>query len=316
MKQRFNVIGLAAALAAMFTLFGAEVAVAAFPDRPITIMVGFRAGGGTDSLARLIGKAMEKDFGQTVIVTNKPGGGGAVMATRLKSVKPDGYTIGMAVTLSFAFNPVYSKKTRYQLEDFYFLGTAARGQEAFVSLADKPWKDWKGLIAWAKTKDIVTMSSQSPLNLYAAKIISQREGINIKAVPVKGGAGMVQAVLGKHVDFGFSGGIHASHVKAGKMIVLAATGTQRLKDSPDIPTMMEMGYPVVIEAYFMFAAPKGMPEAVKKTLTDAIAKAVNDKDVKEMINNRLKRPHAYMNPEQLTAYLFELRETYRKALSK
>src|SRR5690606_29451349 len=110
---------------------------AAFPDKPITVLVAFRAGGGADTLARLIAKAIEKKRGWKLVVKNRAGAAGAVMAKAMMREKADGYTIGMSVSPVFGADPIYKTSSDFGADDFTYLGTVANNQMAVVALASK-----------------------------------------------------------------------------------------------------------------------------------------------------------------------------------
>ena len=317
MKSKLTKWLVGPAIAALVATAVVQPAAAAYPDKPITMLIAFSAGGGADTLGRLVAKAAAKALGQPVVAVNKPGGGGAVMGGALKNAAPDGYTIGIAVTLSFAFNPEYSKKTPYKMNDFTYLATVAKAQEGMVSKADKPWKNWGELIAHAKKGNAITMVSLSPVNLLMAKVISAKEGITIRPVPVKGGSAMVPQILGGHVDFGFSGGIHQRYLKPGdkQMRVLASARYERLKRSPDVPTLDELGYGIGVDNYFQLAAPKGLPAGVMATLSAALKSAINDADVQKLIAKFGMIPQ-YMPPAELDAFMAKSQVAMKALVSK
>ena len=286
--------------------------LAAYPERPITLLINFRAGGNIDTLARVMAKSMGDTLGQPILTVNKPGAGGGVGAMELKRAKPDGYTLCLTVATTFVFNPHFAKKAKYGMDDFRYIASATQGQEAFVSLPDKPWKDWKGLIEEARKKGGLTFSTFTPAERVFMKVVAKQEGVKLTPVPTKGGAGMVPQVLGGHVDFAFSGGIHYSYAKQGKMIVLAGLGDKRLIDFPDVPTLKELGYNVVLDQYVVFAAPKDVPEEVVQKVNDAVAKAVKDPSVADLIENKIHWPIAYLGPDDVVKALKEMNESYKE----
>jgi tripartite-type tricarboxylate transporter receptor subunit TctC len=299
----------------LFFSFGPIPSVfAEYPERPITLVVSFRAGGNVDTLSRLLAKSAGKTLGQPILPVNKAGRGGGVAATGLQRAKPDGYTIGIFVSPTFTFNP-YIGKTQYTMDDFRFICSVTQGQEAFVSSVEKPWTDWKGMIKAAKEKGGVTCSTFAPFIRLFLKQIGKQEGIKITPVPTKGGAGMVPQVLGGHVDFGFSGGIHYSYAKAGKMNVLAGLGEKRLIHFPEVPTLKELGYNLVLLNLVTFAAPKGVSDDVVKKISDAMAKAVKEPDIADLIKNKITWPIDYRGPAEITDALKE-HSRFNKALAE
>ena len=285
---------------------------AEYPDRPIKILVGFKAGGGVDTMARMLAQKAGDILGQPVVVINKAGGGGAIAAKSVLGAEPDGYTLVFSVTLTFAAWP-HMTKTDYTSEDFTYIASVGKFQEAFVAGTDQPFKDWKGLIAEAKKKEGgLNVAVMTPYDKMVLRYIAKKEGVKFNQVPTKGGADIMTQVLGGHVDFGFSGGIHYSYVKAGKMNVLAGHGSKRLVGTPDVPTLKELGYDVVLENYNMVAGPKGMPEDIVKKLGDAFAQATQDADYQDLMTNKLHFPVVYLGPADLTAQIQEMDGVFKR----
>jgi len=311
MDRKVVVLGLSVVFVLTFGL--AVLANAEYPTKPIKMLIGYRAGGSADSMARMLAKPLGDILGQPVVIVNKPGAGGGVAATALKNSKPDGYTLCMTTAITYTFNP-HAGKCEYTIDDFQFIAAVAKFQEAFVSTPDRPWKDFKGLIKYAKAHPGLTWSSQSPIDKVFLRYIGKKEGIEWNPVPVKGGAGMIPAVLGKHVDFGFSGGIHYSYVKAGKMIVLATPRPERLVAAPEVPTLKELGYDVTLTNFNMAAAPNGVPESVVKKLADAFSRAVKDPDYVDLLKNKLHFPPIFLGPDDLERTIREESESYRRMI--
>ena len=294
-----------------FSFISISSALAEYPERPINLTVGFRAGGAVDTMGRLLAKSVGDILGQPMLVLNKAGGGGSTAVTSLKKAKPDGYNLVFVVGTAYYFNP-HAQKTQYTLDDFTHITTCSKGQEAWVTSTEKPFKDWEGMIAYAKEKGVITVASFNPIDKLYLKIIAKQDGINISPVPTKGGAGMVPAVLGGHVDFGFSGGIHYSHAKSGKMRVLAGLGSERLVDFPDAPTMKELGYNIVLENYFMISGPKGLPGDIVKKLNDAFVKAIKDQAFVDLVTKKMHFPIVVLGPDELPGKLKELSDASKQ----
>jgi tripartite-type tricarboxylate transporter receptor subunit TctC len=140
----------------------------------------------------------------------------------------------------------------------------------------------------------------SPYDKQVLRYIAKKEGVEFNLVPTKGGAAIMTQVLGNHVDFGFSGGIHYQYVKAGKMIVLAGHGQERLNGTPDIPTLKELGYNIALENYNVVSGPKGMPDDVTQKLGKAFGQAVQSAEYKDLLQNKLHFPALFLGPEELS----------------
>ena len=285
------------------TVFGADT----FPAQPVE-MLAYRAGGLVDTMARALAQKMEEILSQPVVVVNKAGAGGALALTALKNAKNDGYTIGGTTASSVAFTPLI-QEVSYTLQDYTYLAATARFQEAIVSVPDRPWKNFRELVEYSKKNPGLSFASMDPIGTKVLEFIAKKEGIQWRAIPTKGGAEVMTAILGKHVDFGFSGGIHNTYCKAGKMIVLAGAGKQRLLASPDVPTLKEFGYGSVFENNFILLMPKGAPEPVIKKLSDAIATAAKDSKYVDLLENKLEIPAAYQGGKELEKNMQEFHET-------
>ena len=272
---------------------------AEFPEKPIKLVVGFRAGGGTDTLATALAKDMEPILGQPVVKEVKAGAGGGKAAASVKTAKPDGYTLVMAVTPTFAFNPAFAPdKTPYTKDDFDYIESIAKAQEAVYARADAPYDTWAEMLAYAKKGNKLTYSAVTPFDKLLTKYVSKKEGVTITSVPTKGGSGAVKNVLGGHTDLGFSGGAFIKLVRKGEVKVLASLRSERLWSAKDAPTLKELGYPIAFEAHFMIAAPKGLPEDVKAKLVHAIREGTKGPAVREILK-KLPFVEEQMGPEGL-----------------
>lgn len=281
-----NLFGKSAIATIVALGLAANSAMAAdYPDKSIEMIIGFKPGGFSDAMARKISEPLSEKLGQTIVHTYKGGAGGSIAATAVAQKPADGYSLVVATSLTFAFNPLQGKVT-YALEDFDYLLTMARFETSFVSMASKPWTDFNSMIEHAKkTGDALRFGSLGPADRLQIDAITEKTGIKIIPLPIKGGANMMQSLLGDHVDFGLSGGPHVQYVKSGEMIVLAASGSESLNATPDAPTMSSLGYPAV-SYNSVIAAPKGLPADVKSKLEEALVASANDPRFQELVQAR------------------------------
>lgn len=213
------------------------------------------------------------------------GAGGSIAATAVKSKPADGYSLVVATSLTFAFNPLQGKVT-YTKDDFDYLLTMARFETSFVSLKEKPWTDFNSMIEHAKSSGMpLRFGSLGPADRLQMDAVAKATGVTFIPLPVKGGANMMQQILGGHVDFGVSGGPHIQYVKSGEMVVLAASGSEPLNATPDAPTMSDLGYPAV-SYNSVIAAPKGLPEDVRATLEASLQSAASSPKFQELVTGR------------------------------
>ena len=262
---------------------------AAYPDRVVTIVVPFPAGGSTDTVARLIAPKLSEKLGGNFIVDNKPGATGAVGAASVKRSPPDGYTLLVASIGVYAVNPHLQKGLQYDpSKDFELLTVAVRAPNVLVVNPNFPANNVSELIAHLKKNpdkvSFATSGAGSSDHLTTA-LFWQKTGTTGVHVPYKGGAPAIQDIMAGHADVSFQN-INAvlSHIKAGKMKALAITGDKRATQLPDVPTLAESGIKDVdVYSWQAVAAPKGLPKDVKDKLHGAIVGALNDPEVKERL---------------------------------
>lgn len=286
-----------------------------YPNRPVQMVVGFRAGGAADTMARVLAKELGDIMGQPFVVMNKPGGGGAVAAAYMANVDPDGYTVSVGIDATFSFTPIASENPQYVMDDFQFLGILGQFQTGYVTYADSPYNSFKEIIDAAKAGKTFRYGSMTPDEKIPMLSYCKKHGLKLMPVPTKGGSAIMTAILGKHVDFGYSGGIHYSYVKAGKMKLLAAGGTERLEDFPDVPTMQEQGIDMDNSMKFVGMAPAKTPKAIVAKLEEAFKNAAESEEYKDLLTNKLHVKYEYGDSAQAMKYLQHRRETYKEALS-
>ena len=297
------VTGALAALAA--TAFAATAAHAEWaPSGPIKVMIGFKAGGGTDTQGRLIFEEVSKRKGWKFIITNVAGKGGANMLTKLKDEPADGLTIGMAVDATVTYLPLTSKKITYGVEDFDYILTTAPSQMGIVARTDKGWKTLQDVIDYAKAGNKVSVASMSARLDDALYVINKKYGVKMNKVSVKGGRGSMNAIIAGDVDIGFGAGIQGKMVRAGTVVNLVSAESTRLELSPDIPTMKELGMPFSFGVQFLTMAPKGFPPEAREAIAAAMHEVVSDQNTKafEFIRNGFGVPPLLMG-DKLDAHM-------------
>jgi tripartite-type tricarboxylate transporter receptor subunit TctC len=280
-------------------------ALAAFPEKPITVMVGFGAGGGADTLARLVAKDAEKRLGQPLVIENVPGGGGVVAATKLMNSAPDGYTIGMAVTSTLTYPPLASKNVKYRADSFDPITSVAVLQNAVVAKGDAPFSTLAEMIAAAKSGRKLSFATSSPAVTLVMEHVAAQAGIELKIVPVKGGAEAMKEILGGHIDMGWSAGVHQKYLKDNSLKVIVASARHRLATTPDVPTFRELGYAVGSDTHFLFFAPKGIPPDVFNKLVDALSAAARSDEVKRLAQEKMDFPSSVLTPAELRQEITE-----------
>ena len=290
-------------------------AQAAWPEKPITMLVGFKAGGGADTLGRIVSKAIAAKHGWKFVIKNKSGAGGGVMAKALKKEKKDGYTIGMAVVEPFAFNPVVKKNVGYTADDFVYLGSIAKAQMGILAMKEKSWNTLDDAMEAAKAKGSMSIGSMGLRLTMATKLIARHYGVNLKIVPARGGRGVMNQLLGGHVDIGWGAGIQGRYVQAGKMVILASAIDEPLKQDPAKKTLVQLGMPLLdISVFFIMVGRKGMPAEAVNKISAAIEEAVASPDVKKLVNERMKLVAEFHGPDKLMARVKSAEAAARKIM--
>jgi tripartite-type tricarboxylate transporter receptor subunit TctC len=285
MAESFRSIAMAVATAVGLTLPLSAVAQE-FPTKPITLIVPFPAGGPTDIAMRALGEAASKQLGQPVLIDNKAGGAGTVgPATMAATAKPDGYTISqMPVTV---YRLPLMQDTTWKAEDFTYIIHLTGYVFAHIAAADTPFKTWADVVDYArKNPGKVTYGSSgtggSPH--LGTEQVTEKDGIKLVHVPFKGAAELHAAVAGGHVMIGASGASAKQIVDAGKARFLNVWTAKRQKSFPEVPTLLELGYPFVIDSPFGIAGPRGMDPKIVQKLHDAFKKAIEEPAVLEVLD--------------------------------
>jgi tripartite-type tricarboxylate transporter receptor subunit TctC len=285
MAESFRSVAMAAATAVVLAFPPGAVAQE-FPMKPITLIVPFPAGGPTDIAMRALGEAASKHLGQPVLIDNKAGGAGTVgPATMAATAKPDGYTISqMPVTV---YRLPLMQDTTWKAEDFTYIIHLTGYVFAHIAAADTPFKTWADVVDYAKKnpgKVTYGSSGTGGSPHLGTEQITEKDGIKLVHVPFKGAAELLAAVAGGHVMVGAGGASSKQIVDAGKARFLNVWTAKRQKSFPEVPTLLELGYPFVIDSPFGIAGPKGMDPKVVQKLHDAFKKAIEEPAVIEVLD--------------------------------
>jgi tripartite-type tricarboxylate transporter receptor subunit TctC len=262
----------------------AERAHAAWPEKPVTITVGFGAGGTTDVAARAIGDVLNKLLGQPVVIENRPGAGGAVAATALMKAAPDGYSLVANTSTTLTLDP-HATQLAYSVDDFSYIAAIGEFPEAYIALPDKGWKTLSDALAAGKEKGL-NYASTTSIDRIVSALIAKRSGTQLSAVPTRGGAEAVTQVMGGHVDLAYSSGAYFPQAQAGQVKVLAVLSDKRLTGLPDAPTLIELGYDIASVNLILFMAPKGLAPDVREKLISAFSAAAKDEKIVELMDKR------------------------------
>jgi tripartite-type tricarboxylate transporter receptor subunit TctC len=262
-----------------------SVAQTDYPNRTIRLLVGFAAGGGNDIFARIVGQKLQEAFGQPVVVENRVGAGGRVVAEYVMGQAPDGYTLLVGASGAMAISPAVTDKLPYMtLRDFVPISMVAAFPLVMVINPDHPAKTVKDFVAWAKANpDKANYGSSSTAFTLTTELFKLKSGAPIVGVPYKSGNEMVIGVMGGQTSITIVDPPPATpQVKAGKLRGLAVTAATRLEDLPEVPTMVEAGYPdVQVALWSGIFAPAKTPAPIVEKLEGEIRRIMQLPDVKE-----------------------------------
>ena len=274
-----------------------------FPSQPIKLYVAFPAGGPTDITMRVLADNASKIFGQSVVVENKPGAGGTLPAQALQTSKPDGYTIGQTPLGIFRL-PYTTNLTWDPVKDLSYIINITGYAFGVVVPADSPLKTWGHFVAWAKANPgKLTYGSTGTLTSphLTMEDIAMRTGMELSHIPYKGSADLMQSLMGGHIMAAADSTGFAPFVQAGKLRVLCTWGDKRLPKFPDVPTLKELGIPIVQKSPYGLAAPKNTPPNVIKRFHDVFKQAMemqNHKDILAKYDQELM----YMSSAEYTKF--------------
>ena len=299
-------------------LFSAGAVAQTYPTRPVTFIVPWPPGGSTDLSMRAIANIAEKHLGQRIVIENKPGVSGTMGAQALaQGAKADGYTIAQMPITVFRL-PAMMKTNFDPSNDFTWIIHLTGYTFGVVVRADSPVKTWAELIAYAKANPgkltYATPGNGTSLHI-TMEDIAQREGLQWTQVPFKGYAEGAQALLGGHVMAHADSTGWGEQVNAGRLRLLCTWGPTRTKRWPDVPTLKDLGYPIVSNSPYGLAGPKGMDAAVVKTLHDAFKKGLEDPEFQKMLD-KFDQEAYYLNSADYAALAKKTFEEERVAIKR
>ncbi|HYX92862.1 MAG TPA: tripartite tricarboxylate transporter substrate binding protein [Myxococcaceae bacterium] len=276
-------------LLAAFALAWASAVSAqeAYPSRPISLIVPFPPGGVADIVARAIAPAMRRSLGQPVVVVNRPGAGGSVGAASLANSAADGYNLMIALA-SISTNPeqerVNNRPAAFELSQLEPIARLPIEPMLLAVRAQSPYKKLQELVEDAKKRPgKIAYASSGVYGVYhvATEMFSHQAGVKLNHIPYNGGAPALLALLSGEVDVGLvTRSVGLKHLEAGTLRPLAAWGSQRWEQFPDLPTVKELGYDVEYNLWSGLFAKAGTPAAVLKKVRDAVRAAQDDSEFK------------------------------------
>jgi tripartite-type tricarboxylate transporter receptor subunit TctC len=289
---------------------GAVLAQEKYPTKPITLTIGYGAGGGTDVSTRPLANAASKILGQPIMVVNKPGGATAVAMAALKNEKPDGYNIGTLGAGGFLV-PLTRKVGYDVLKDFTPIIQFAIFQYGLVVRSDSPWKTLKEFTDYAKAnpgKIRYSTSGVGGAQHLVMERLALKEKIKWTMIPYESGEEAVTALLGGHVEASSQTTTWKKYVDAGRFRLLVFFGEKRMTNYPNVPTLLELGYDITAEPSLMaLVGPRGLSPQVVETLHQAFKKAMEDPNFIR-VSNQVDQPPFYRSPQELARHLVKIHD--------
>jgi tripartite-type tricarboxylate transporter receptor subunit TctC len=259
---------------------------AEYPDKPITMIVPWAAGGSTDQTARVLAKAAEASLGQPVVIINQPGASTTIGLAALASAKPDGYTIGTLSSTGYLVALQGRQLPFHPIDSFTYISYYGDNVIGVAVRSDSPWKSLKDLVEDGKARPgaikygTAGVGTTQHLTTEALQFSSKAKFVHI---PQQGSAASMPSLLGKHVDFVTETSVWAPFVEDKQVRLLAVTTPKRSKLYPDVPTLTELGYKS-LRSVQAIIGPAGIPEPVRMKLEGAFRTALKDKAFQETMD--------------------------------
>ncbi len=317
-RRTVLVYGAAGAATTLGTPLARAQGAATYPNKPIRIVVPFTPGGSNDVLARAIGQKLQEYWGQPTVVDNRPGAAGWLGISQLAKLPADGYAIGLTISNIIYAHALYQKLPFDIQRDFEPVSMLSRSPVALAVTSNFPASTLEEFVAYARKNpgklSYASFGQGTSANIFG-EMLNQAAKIDLVHVPYKGAGPIVTDLLGGQVSCAIldTAGLRPL-AQAGKVKVLAMTGTQRANVFPNVPTFAELGYagfePV---GFFQVLAPAGTPKDIVRKLSDGIAKALRADDVRSKLIDLGQEPVG-STPEQLAQAIVSDGQVFARAI--
>ncbi len=301
---------------------GAALALPAWAQqaKPIRILVGFPAGGGTDAIARLLSDKLKDQLGAPVVVENRPGAGGQIAAQVLKAAAPDGTTLFLTHDHTISILPLVVKNPGFSPDhDFVPVAGIASFVNAFAVSGGTPAQSFTGYVDWLKAqgsgKGAVGIPAPASTPEFLVKLLGERYQVDLVSAPYRGAAPLMADMMGNQIPAGV-GSVQdfIENHRAGKIRVVAVLGGKRQAALPDVPTFAELGLKGFEDMpYYGFYAPKGTPQKAIDAFSTAVAKVVAQPEVRDQLT-AMGLAVGYMTPQQLATREHAYTQVWRKII--
>jgi tripartite-type tricarboxylate transporter receptor subunit TctC len=279
---------------------------AAYPSKPVTMLVPFAAGGGGDILTRVMADHARNKRSVPVAVEYRPGAGATIAPSQVARAEPDGSTLGLYSVSPFLTVPHLQKVSYETPKSFTFIATHAFIPIAFYVTTESQFADWKSVLKYAKDnpgKFRWGTSGVRGVAHIAVEAAFKKEGVQTTFVPFTGGAQAITAMLGGHIEAVVSAD-YGPHLSAGKVRLIVLTGTEKMASQPNLPTFKELAYPLATEAVYGLYGPAGLPTEVVSYWEGAIQEMMKTEEFAKVLTSINASP-VFMNSQQFTASVLE-----------
>jgi tripartite-type tricarboxylate transporter receptor subunit TctC len=302
----------------LITAVSSAPAQSTYPARPVTLLVGYPPGGLSDLTARAIAKAAEKTLGQPIIVMNKPGASSSLQMGLLAQAKPDGYTIGYMPAAAVAVLPHVQTVNYDPTRDFTPIVNLFNYAAALVVREDAPWKSVQQFVEYARQNP-----GQVKYGTYGAhgtttlvmEAWAKQIGVKWDTVPFKSDAEAVTGLLGGHITAAASASVYAQHARGGKLRILAFLGEGKAPDYQAVPTLKELGHPLVAEGFVGIGGPKGLPEPLVTRLEEAFVQATRNEEYQAVVA-KFALANQVMRAREFAAFLRQTFDFHGELIKK
>jgi len=293
-KKLFAQVQLALVLCAPFATLAAD-----YPTKPVTIIVGYSAGGGVDAMARILSEKLPAIIGQAVVVENRPSVGAIVASTYVAKAKPDGYTLMMGAPGPMIFNHAVYAKLPYTPQDFTPISIVSDSPLVLLVNINNPAKTVQELVNQSKQNpEKANYGASSASFQLITELFNKKTGAKFSHIPYKGANDSVTAVMAGDVTMALADAGPASvGLQSGRLKALAVTSAARMKDFPAIPTLAELGIDIKVSLWIGLLAPAGTPGEIIKMLQEAVGKVVAMPDVQKKISDKSVTPMSNTSAE-------------------
>jgi len=311
---------IALALTAMSSLAFAQDTAGDYPNRPIKIVVCVPAGGGVDTVARIVAKELQEKLGQPVVVENRAGAAGNIGADFVFHAKPDGYTLLAAQPAPLTVNPLLYKDMSFDPTKFVPVGIMTSAPNVLMVRADFPAKTAQEFLAYAKANPgKINFGSQGigTTSHLTTALFEELTGTSMVHVPFKGTAPALNALIGGYIDMIFMELASANKLaQGGQARILAVATDKRVPGLPDIPTFEELGVKGFSSSTWnAIAAPPGTPPEIVEKLNDAMNDALNSPGPVDLFHKLNLQPEPG-SPAQAASFMHDQRELWRNVIVK